>query len=445
MTHPATSFAPAHLVPLIDQSSADAARAGVILQTADSTDYTARHVEIRGQRLLNFGSCSYLDLEQRRELKEGAIDATRRYGTQFPFPRTYLQSPLYERLESALEAITRGYALVAPSTTLAHIAALPVLVEPGDAVVIDQFAHASLHTATALLRSIPVEHTRHNRTDHAERKITKLARNHRRVWYLVDGLYSMLGDFAPVDAMAALLAEHPQLHAYIDDAHSTSWLGPRGCGYALDRMSDRSRVVVTLSLNKAFGAGGGAVVLPTAELRSKVRRCGGPMMFSGPMQPPMLGAAAASAELHLTPEFHLLQSALSERIRLAQTLAGALGVPLVNADATPIFFVRCGASDVAFGLARTLQAQGIYACASAFPAVPQNQAGIRFTVSLHNTPEDIQRLMETLAVETRRVGVVHEERVAEVLPAPDQAPSGVMRVSRPPPARSPTSSAPPPA
>jgi 7-keto-8-aminopelargonate synthetase-like enzyme len=431
MTHPATSFAPAHLVPLIDESSAMAARAGVILQTADSTEYSARHVEIRGARLLNFGSCSYLDLEQRAELKDGAIEATRRYGTQFPFPRTYLQSPLYQRLESALEKMTGGYALVAPSTTLAHIAALPVLVEPGDALVIDQFAHASLHTAMALLRGVPIEHVRHNRVENARRKIAKLAKSHRRVWYVADGLYSMLGDFAPLPEIEALLAEFPQLWAYIDDAHSTSWLGRNGRGYALERLADRSRVVVTLSLNKAFASGGGALVLPDDELRSKIRRCGGPMMFSGPMQPPMLGAAAASAELHLTPEFESLQANLRERIDLVVSTARTLELPLASDDRTPIFFVRCGASSAAFGLARTLQSGGVYACASAFPAVPQNQAGIRFTVSLHNTPEDVRLFLGLLATEVRRMRSARSSAGPGVANAQRADESGVLPIAQP--------------
>jgi 7-keto-8-aminopelargonate synthetase-like enzyme len=430
MTHSGTSFAPAHLVELIDRSSAEAAEAGVILQTADSIECEARHVPIGGVKLLNFGSCSYLDLDQRPELRQGAIDATRRYGTQFSISRTYLQSPLYESLESALRAMTGGYALVAPTTTLAHIAALPVLVEPGDAVIIDQFAHASLQTASALLR-VPVEYARHNHLEHVERKLARLAKKHRRVWYVLDGLYSMLGDFAHVDGLTALLERYAQLSLYVDDAHSTSWVGRNGRGFALETIEDRERVVVALSLNKAFGAGGGALILPTEALRSKVRRCGGPMMFSGPVPPPMLGAAVASAELQLRPEFESLQAGLRDRIERVVSMAGELDLPLANDDATPIFFARCGASSAAFAVAKTLQANGIYACASAFPAVPQNQAGIRFTVSLHNTLEDIKRLIALLASEIARLAAERHASGPGLAVAHRADESGVLPVGPP--------------
>lgn len=410
MVQAGTSFAPAHLVAASDASVRQAIDAGVIMQTADDAPYLGRHVGIGGRTLLNFAACSYLGLEQRDELKEGAIQALRRYGTQFPFPRAHLECPLYIELEARLSAMTGGYALVAASTTLAHIAALPVLVEPGDAVLIDQFAHASLHTATALLRSNPVEPVRHSRMDELESKIQRLSKKHRRIWYLADGLYSMLGDLAPFDEIGQLLDRYPQLHTYIDDAHSTSWAGRHGRGHSRERLQGYDRVVTVLSLNKAFAAGGGALVFPNDEDRLKVRRCGGPMLFSGPLQPPQLGAAVASARLHLRPDFATLQRQLAERIELTVETARQLAIPLASTDATPIFFLRCGAPSDTFSLAQALREKGIFAAVSVFPAVPQNQSGIRFTISRHNTPEDVRHLMEALAGEntqTRAVRPTH--------------------------------------
>jgi 7-keto-8-aminopelargonate synthetase-like enzyme len=406
MVQAGTSFAPAHLVAASDASVKEAVDAGLIMQTADDVAYLGRHVSLGGHELLNFAACSYLGLEQRSELKEGAIAALRRFGTQFPFPRAHLECPLYVELEARLSAMTGGYALVAASTTLAHIAALPVLVEPGDAVLIDQFAHASLHTASALLRSIPVEPVRHSRMDELESKIQRLSKKHRRIWYLADGLYSMLGDLAPFSAIGELLDRYPQLHAYIDDAHSTSWAGAHGRGHARDHLQGYDRVVTVLSLNKAFSAGGGALVFTNEEDRGKVRRCGGPMLFSGPLQPAQLGAAVASARLHLRPEFSVLQRQLADRIELVVDLARDVAVQLASLDPTPIFFVRCGAASNTFALAQSLREKGIFAAVSVFPAVPQNQSGIRFTISRHNTTEDIRYLMESLAGENTLTRVV---------------------------------------
>jgi 7-keto-8-aminopelargonate synthetase-like enzyme len=381
----------------------ETAEAGLAMQTVQDVVGIGRHVNIDGQKLLNFGSCSYLALELRQELKRGAIEAVERFGTQFSFSRVYLQLPLYELLEDSLSEMTGGYALAAPSTTLGHIATLPVMVEDGDAVIIDRFAHASLHLAISLLRSIPVHVSAHNRMDLLEEKIAQLAPKHRRVWYVFDGLYSMLGDFAPVVQVARLLEKYPNLHLYVDDAHSTSWTGTDGRGYALERLPDRTRVIVALSLNKAFAAGGGAVVFSNPEDRLRVRQCGGPMLFSGPLQPSVLGAGVASAKLQLRHDFAELQARLIERITLAHALARDLGITLGSADLTPIVFVCCGHESLAFELTSALRQEGFYVCLACFPAVPKDQAGIRFTLSLHNTAEDITRLMTVLAKQTRPV------------------------------------------
>jgi 7-keto-8-aminopelargonate synthetase-like enzyme len=397
------SFAPAHMVDALNRAMAAAAQAEVLLQTGDDSVYTGRHVGYGGSELLNFGCCSYLGLELRPELVEGTIAAVRRFGTQFPFPRAMLQCPLYVELETALEEITGGYVAVAASTSLAHISALPVIVAPGEHLIVDQFAHASVHTAVALLRNVNVQVLRHSRLDILEKMIERAAPSQRKTWYVLDGLYSMLGEFAPIDHLAQLLERFPTLHLYVDDAHSTSWIGQYGRGYALDRFPNRDRVVCTLSLNKAFSAAGGAIVFSDKEEAMRVRRSGGPMAFSGAIQPPMLGAAVASARLHLMPELAAMQRELAERIALVGTLANQLGVPLASTARTPIFFVPCGPDATAFALTRAMRASGICVCPAMFPIVPINHAGVRFTITRHNTEDDIHRLMRSLAIETKRL------------------------------------------
>jgi 7-keto-8-aminopelargonate synthetase-like enzyme len=72
---------------------------------------------------------------------------------------------------------------------------------------------------------------------------------------------------------------------------------------------------VALSLNKAFSAAGGALAVPNREIATRIRRCGGPMLFSGPIQPPMLGAAVSSARLHLHEDFPKLQAVAKHEAR----------------------------------------------------------------------------------------------------------------------------------
>lgn len=400
------SFAPVHLVRAMDREMGAAEESGALMQTADDAVYEGRYVQFKGKALLNFGSCSYLGLELHDDLKRGAIDAITRYGTQFPFPRAMLQNPLYLELEAALSQITGGFPVIAATTSLGHVSTLPVIIEPKDAVLIDMMAHASVHTAASLLRGMPVIPIRHSDLTELEAQLKLLSGTHRKVWYLLDGLYSMRGDFAPLAELETLMAKYPALHLYVDDAHSTTWTGKHGRGFALETLTDTSRVVVALSLNKAFAAGGGAMIFPTRELANLVRRSGGPMVFSGAIQPALLGAAVASARLHLSPALAKMQAELMRRLELAVKLARELHVPLGVESLNPVFFLRGGSTKNCFSMVTSLRARGACVCAAMFPIVPRGNAGARFTITLHNTPEDIRTMMGWLALESERLGLV---------------------------------------
>lgn len=389
----------------VHEAVRNAERTGLVMQTAELADVPGRFVNIQGNNLLSFGTCSYLALDKHPSLRVAAIEALVRIGTQFSISRAYLQSSLYTQLESNLALMTGGHALVTPSTTLGHIAALPVLVHPQDAVVIDQFAHSSLQTAAGLLRCESVVQLRHSHMRSLRKVVSRLSKSHPRVWYVCDGLYSMLGDFVPAADLSGILAEFPNFHCYIDDAHSTSWHGAHGRGFALEHFCGHERVTVALSLNKAFASGGGAIICATPESRDLIRRCGGPMIFSGPLQPPMLAAALASSRLHLSEEFSQIQASEVKLISLAKELADKHQIRLATADRSPIFFVPCGPDKSAVELVQAMRARGFYTCLSAFPAVPRNRAGVRFTVSLHNEPSDIQELFRTMSEEITRLGI----------------------------------------
>lgn len=397
-------------IELIERSIGEAASEKAMMLIAGASPYEGSTVEVEGQPRLNFGSCSYLGLETRPELVQGVVSAVQRYGTQFPFAQPFLKCPLYEELESLLGRMTEGHALVTPSTTLGHIAALPVLVGMGDALLVDQFAHASIFTAAKLIRGAHTEILPHNRLDMLAERIEALSKVHGTVWYALDGLYSMRGDFAPLAALLEMLHAFPTLHLYIDDAHCTSWTGQHGRGHALDSIRHRERVVVALSLNKAFSAAGGALIFPSAGLKDRVRLAGGPMLFSGGIQPPMLGAAVASARLHVTPEFVDLQRRLLARIRRVHELAETLNVPFASDDLTPIAFIPCGRHKVTFALCHAMRRRGVYIAPAVFPGVPYHKSGLRLTMSLHNSDADADQVMAALSEEIGLIPEMKERR-----------------------------------
>lgn len=393
-------FSRGRKVQTVDRMLSGHQQAGLILHRAGSADGGTWIVD--GKPLRNFASCSYMGLERHPDLIAGGRAALEEFGSNFSISRAYLECPLYDALEDALSEAMGAYVLVAPSTTLAHLAALPVLVGDRDLVLVDQFAHASIHMATDLITDVPIELLRHNRMDVLEQRLVEAGDQHDRVWYICDGVYSMLGDFAPFAELSALMQRFPKLHLYVDDAHAMSWIGRHGRGAALSQLASLDRVVVAVSLSKAFGAVGGALALPTAELRDRIRRCGGPMIFSGPIAPSGLGSALASAKLHLRPEFEEMQGELQERMALAGDRMTAAGLDLATDARTPVRVLHYDSVPEAQAVVRAMRERGFFMCISTFPAVPVNKPSVRFTISRHNSLEDIRDMTDSLAATARR-------------------------------------------
>jgi 7-keto-8-aminopelargonate synthetase-like enzyme len=372
---------------------------GIAHLVAEDEQLNGRLVTLRGRPLVNFGSCSYLGLETDLRLKNAAIDAVSRFGVQFASSRTYVSCPPYLELERLLRALFGGPVVVAQTTTLAHLAALPILIGAQDAVVCDQMVHNSVQAVLPTLAAAGTtcRFVRHNRIDRLDDLVRVLAAKHPRVWYLADGVYSMHGDPAPLAALRQLVARHERLHLYVDDAHGVTWSGRRGRGTVMGHGPPPPRTVMVASLAKAFAAGGAVIVPPETETARLIRSCGSTLIFSGPLQPALLGAAIASARIHLSPEIHQRQRTLMDRILRFNALAEARGLPLGSPAATPIRFVRTGENDVTFRLAADLMRDGFYVNTAVFPAVSKGQGGLRIALTTHQTIDDVHGLIDAIA------------------------------------------------
>lgn len=373
---------------------------GVVRRVAEDDRFDGRSIVLDGQRVINFSSCSYLGLETDARLKTAACEAVLRFGVQFSSSRAYVAAPLYGELESLLSQMVDGAAVVlAPTTSLAHQSALPVLVGERDAVLFDVMVHASVQAALPELRmrGVPCEAVRHNRLDRLEERIAALAAQHERVFYLCDGIYSMHGDVLDVDGLYALLERQPSLVAYVDDAHGVGWSGRHGAGTVLGQRHIHPRMIVLLGLAKGFAAAGGAIVLPERALAERVLTEGRTLIFSGPLQPAQLGAGVASARLHLSPELPLLQSAVVERIEAFDRALGREELSLSSTDCSPIRFIPVGDEHAAIDLGAALLARGYYVNVACYPAVPRRRAGLRVMLNAHHALSDIEGLVADLA------------------------------------------------
>ncbi|HEY4394081.1 MAG TPA: aminotransferase class I/II-fold pyridoxal phosphate-dependent enzyme [Polyangia bacterium] len=384
---------------LVDEAVRDGIARGLGHLIAEDDQLGGRHITLHGRRHVNFGSCSYLGLETDLRLKTAACDAVARYGVQFASSRAYVSCPPYAELERLLDAIFQTPLVLAQTTTLAHFAALPILIGREDAVICDQLVHNSVQAVLPTLQAAGTvcRFVRHSRTERLAEMVEALAARHRRVWYLADGVYSMHGDPAPLAELADLAARNERFHLYLDDSHGLTWTGAEGRGTLLGAGPLPARSVMVASLAKAFAAGGAILAFPDAETARLVRACGSTMIFSGPLQPALLGAAIASARIHLSDELGVRQTRLRERIQLFNALAAQRGLPLGSPAETPIRFVSVGDQEATYHVASALMKEGFYTNTAVFPAVSRLRGGLRVALTVHQTEDDIRALVDTIA------------------------------------------------
>ena len=360
---------------------------------------TGEWISMEGRKVLNFGSCAYLGLNVDPRLKEGAIEAIERFGPVYSSSTVYTSVDLYGALEERLTAIFDAPVAIPATTTLGHLSALPVLVGLDDLVIVDLQAHASVQMATQVLRAedVAVELIRHNDINALAARLEEVGDRYERVWYLADGLYSMYGDAAPVLEIRALLDTYPNLWVYYDDAHGVGWCGRNGRGWVLNETDHHERVVISASLAKSFGAGGAVLVLPDAATKRRLEHTGGTFIFSGPVHPAELGAAVASADIHLSAEHAERQARLNDQIALVQRGLVERQLPTMSLEKTPIWFLKIGSLDGAIELTRRMLDDGFYVNPAPFPAVPVGYEGVRFTQTLYHSDHDLEDLLDAFA------------------------------------------------
>ena len=382
----------------IDSLFTNAKERGVLHLKSGEGLVTGRTLMLEGKELLNFGSLGYLGLELDERLKEGSIDYISRFGTQSVMSRTYISTSIITELEELLSQMYGYPALVYSRASATHISLIPTLIEKNDVIILDQQAHMSIQSAAQLQRQkgVSIEMIRHSNLEMLERKVQSLIDKHDNIWYMADGVYSMFGDVAPVKEIHALLDKYPQLHLYIDDCHGMSWAGKNGTGYVFGEGGLHERMMLITTMAKGFGCHGGVAIFPNEEWYRKVKVFGGPLSYSLPLSPGDIGAAVASAKIHLSDEIYLMQHELRDLVTYANRLLDESGLPVMSNPSTPIFFIGMGQPKVGYSMVRKLMDDGIYVNASFFPMVPVKNTGLRFGLTRNQTKEDIKALVDAV-------------------------------------------------
>jgi 8-amino-7-oxononanoate synthase len=351
---------------------------------------------VDGRDVLLFAGSNYLDLAAHPELADAAARAARDWGCAAGGSRLINGNlALHEQLESELASFLGvESALVFPTGYQANVGVIPALVGPGDAVVSDALVHASIIDGCRLSRAA-VHVFDHGDPDALDARLAEVSPSHRRTLLVLDGVYSMDGDVAPLPAMLAAARRHGAL-VLLDDAHGIACLGAcgRGSAEALG-VEPRELDVIVGTLGKAFGSFG-AFVAGSAALRELLVNTARSFIFSCALAPPQVAAARAALSLVTREPWRRDQlRANAARLRSALAAHGHSTAP----STTHIVPVRIGDNSRTMAVGERLLARGFYAQGIRHPSVPAGSARLRLTVMATHTAAEIDALADAVAEE----------------------------------------------
>ncbi|KAA6216477.1 8-amino-7-oxononanoate synthase [Streptomyces filamentosus] len=341
--------------------------------------------------LLDLASNDYLGLTRHPDVTGAAADAARRWGAGATGSRLVTGTTLlHARLEEELAAFC-GFeaALVFSSGYTANLAALTALGGPGALIVSDAANHASIVDGCRLARAeaAVVPHA----DPEAVRK-TLEAHPGRRALAVSDSVFSVDGDRAPLEELAAACRDH-DAGLVVDDAHGFGVLGAGGRG-ALHgaRLAGDEDVVATLTLSKSLGSQGGAVLGPARVIEHLVNAAR-TFIFDTGLAPAATGAALASLRL-IAADPGLAERARTVAVTLHKMLTEA-GFTSARPDAA-VVSVRAPGPEEALAWAADCREQGLSVGCFRPPSVPDGISRLRLTARADLTDAEIERAVATI-------------------------------------------------
>ena len=357
-------------------------------------------VVINGKRVLNFCANNYLGLANHPRLVEAATQAMQKYGVGPGAVRSIAGTmSLHLELEKRMAAFKHVEAAVTfQSGFTANGATIPALVGKEDVIFSDELNHASIIDGSRLSGAKIIRYA-HCDPEDLRRVIREAAGTYRRGLMITDGVFSMDGDYAPLDKLVEVAKEFDVM-TMVDDAHGEGVLGEGGRGI-VDHFKLHGQVDVEVgTFSKAFGVVGG-VVAGNAKIIEWLRQRGRPFLFSSAVTVP--DTAACLAAVDLLEESTELVDRLWANARFFQAEMQKLGFDIGKTQ-TPITPVMLGEVQLARQFSRELLAEGVFAGSLGFPTVPVGKARIRVMISAAHSQDDLEQALDAFEQVGKRLG-----------------------------------------
>jgi 8-amino-7-oxononanoate synthase len=355
------------------------------------------HTEIAGRRLLNFSCYDYLGLNGHPEIVAAAKAAIDRYGISCSASRHVAgERPVHRQLEDALaDHYNCEEALIFVSGYATNLGVIGQLVGPKDLVVSDEVIHNSAVLGGVLSGAVR-RCFAHNDLDNLDQLLTAMRSKFERVLIVVEGLYSMDGDFPDLRRLVEIKQRH---HAWlmVDEAHSLGVLGQRGYGLWEHFNVDPREVDIWMGTLSKTLAGCGGYIAGTGKLVDYLRCMVGTFVYSVGM-PPVIAASVHKA-------LEIMHREPSRVAKLQHNAAYFLscvkkhGLDSGNGGGTAVCPIVVGDSIPAVVLSQQLFHRGINVQPVLYPAVPARSSRLRFFLTAMHTEEEIDETIEAIVEE----------------------------------------------
>jgi 8-amino-7-oxononanoate synthase len=380
---------------LLDKfAEVEATRDGLLATGTNPTDVVVEEVlsatesMINGRRTIMAGTNNYLGLTFDETCIAAGQQALQESGTGTTGSRmangNYASHAELER--EIAEFYGYPYSMIFSTGYAANIGTMAALVGSGDAIMLDGHAHASLFDG-GKLSGAAVYRFRHNDADSLDKRLSRLGDQASRTLVIVEGLYSILGDRAPLKEISEVTTAHSAC-LLVDEAHSLGVLGDHGRGRIEETGVEADFVVGTFS--KSLGSTGGFCVSPHKAL-SLFRYASRPYMFTASPCPSVIATTrAALAQLKARPE---LRETLWRNANTLYNGLAQLGFQL-GPEPSPVVAVRMTSRALALALWQRLLDDGIYINLILPPAAPDGSSLLRCSVSAGHSQAQIDKIIE---------------------------------------------------
>jgi len=352
--------------------------------------------------VLNFCANNYLGLASHPDVVAAAATALHGHGFGMASVRFICGTQdLHKALEAALaQFLGTEDAILYSSCFDANTGLFETLLDEQDAVISDALNHASIIDGIRLCKAQRLRYA-HGDMEDLERQL-QAARSARTRLIATDGVFSMDGDIARLDAITDLAQRHDAL-VMVDDSHATGILGPGGRGSGAHHGVMERIDIVTSTLGKALGGGAGGFTAARREVVELLRQRSRPYLFSNTLAPALVAGALRALQL-VDEHADLLERLRDNTAYLRQGLTEA-GFD-VRPGSHPIVPIMLYEADLAQRMAAELLAQGIYVIGFSYPVVPKGQARIRVQVSAAHERTHLDAALSAFARVGAELGVL---------------------------------------